>query len=164
MIAVALARKIPFCPLGSSVTAGYDLASGDGDRTDGKLRTFNQLYPLGHKYFGWADFVGRQNIRDLQAGWEVPAGKAKASVVYHWFDLDEQGDALYNAAGAIQRGGSDTASGDVGDELDLLVTLPVDHHLTVSAGWSKFFAGRFLSDTGAAEDVDFLYSTVQLTF
>ncbi|MFO1520953.1 MAG: alginate export family protein [Kiritimatiellia bacterium] len=164
MVAVALSRKIPFCPLGSSITAGYDLASGDGDKTDGELNTFNQLYPLGHKYFGWADFVGRQNIRDLQAGWEVPAGKAKASVVYHWFDLDEKGDALYNAAGAIQRAGSDTASGDVGDELDLLVTLPVDNHLTVSAGWSKFFAGRFLSDTGAHEDVDFLYSTVQLTF
>ena len=164
MVAVALARKIPFCPLGSTLTAGYDLASGDGDKTDGELGTFNQLYPLGHKYFGWADFVGRQNIQDLQAGLDIPVGKAKASVVHHWFNLDEKGDALYNAAGGIQRAGSAGACDEVGHELDLLVAWPVDQHLHLSAGWSRFFAGEFLSDTGAAEDVDFLYSTVQVTF
>ena len=164
MVAVALARKIPFCPLGSTLTAGYDLASGDGDKTDGELGTFNQLYPLGHKYFGWADFVGRQNIQDLQAGLDIPVGKAKASVVHHWFSLDEKGDALYNAAGGIQRAGSAGACDEVGHELDLLVAWPVDQHLHLSAGWSRFFAGEFLSDTGAAEDVDFLYSTVQVTF
>lgn len=164
MVAVGLARKIPFCPLGSSLTAGYDLASGDGDRTDGELGTFNQLYPLGHKYFGWADFVGRQNIQNLQVGLDIPVGKAKASVVHHWFTLEEKGDALYNAAGAVQRAGNPAADDDAGSELDLLVNWPVDGHLNLSAGWSRFFAGDFLSDTGAAEDVDVLYSTVQLTF
>ena len=164
MIAVGLARKVPFCPLGSTLTAGYDLASGDGDKTDGELGTFNQLYPLGHKYFGWADFVGRQNIQNLQVGLDIPVGKAKASVAHHWFTLDEKGDALYNAGGAIQRAGSATADDEAGRELDLLVNWPLDSHLNLSAGWSRFFAGEFLSDTGAAEDVDFLYSTVQLTF
>ena len=42
-----------------------DIASGDDDPTDGDLETFNQLFPLGHAYFGYIDVIGRQNIIDV---------------------------------------------------------------------------------------------------
>ena len=40
---------------------GYEMGSGDRD-TGGDVNTFNQLYPLGHAYFGYIDIVGRQNV------------------------------------------------------------------------------------------------------
>lgn len=47
------------------VWAWYDFASGDSDPTDGEIGAFNQLFPLGHKYFGFLDLMARQNIHDL---------------------------------------------------------------------------------------------------
>ncbi len=44
---------------------GFDWASGDQDPADGEVNTFNQLFPLGHAYFGFIDIVGRQNVMDL---------------------------------------------------------------------------------------------------
>src|SRR5262249_4941785 len=44
----------------------YDYATGDPHPGIGSLhRTFNQLFPFAHYYFGYIDVVGRQNIGDL---------------------------------------------------------------------------------------------------
>ena len=40
----------------------YDWASGNRDPADSVHGTFNLMFPLGHKYLGWMDLVGRQNI------------------------------------------------------------------------------------------------------
>ncbi len=46
----------------------YDIASGDPDPGNNSVhRTFNQLFPFGHYYFGMTDLVGRQNINDIHA-------------------------------------------------------------------------------------------------
>ena len=46
--------------------AYYDWASGNDDPSDtSEVNTFNQYYPLGHKYFGFMDIIGRQNIEDV---------------------------------------------------------------------------------------------------
>ena len=39
--------------------------------------TFNQLFPLGHAYFGYIDVIGRQNIIDLHPGVELTLLKDK---------------------------------------------------------------------------------------
>ena len=35
---------------------------GDSDPLDGTAGTFNQLFPLAHKYLGHADVLARQNL------------------------------------------------------------------------------------------------------
>lgn len=40
-------KSLPYSP---KISVAYDRASGDGDETDGKTRTFNQLFPLAHAY------------------------------------------------------------------------------------------------------------------
>src|SRR5207249_1491558 len=49
--------------------AYYDYASGTHHpaAAGNAPRTFNQLFPFGHYYFGFADLVGRQNINDIAA-------------------------------------------------------------------------------------------------
>lgn len=147
------------------VALGFDAASGDRNPADGDLNTFNQLYPLGHAYFGFIDAIGRQNIIDLHPSLTLDLAKGVTfRADYHLFWRQSDDDAAYNAGGGILRadGGSDERF--IGSEIDLLLTWQVDRHLQLSAGYSHLFAGSFIEDTGPSEDIDFVYTAVQYTF
>jgi hypothetical protein len=144
----------------------FDRASGDSNPADDERGTFHQLFPLGHKYFGFADLVARQNIED----WNFlvtakPCERISLLAWWHIFHLDEARDALYNAAGSKIR---NTAGGDfgrdVGQELDLTVQLQLNSHADILFGYSHFFAGDFIADTGSNDDADFFYSTFTFKF
>jgi hypothetical protein len=159
------------CPLKPRTFIGFDLATGDRDANDGKLNTFNQLFPLGHAYFGYIDTIGRQNIVDLHPGVDLTllenasyAKKVTLRAEYHLFWRQNASDALYNAGGAPIRpaGGSDERF--VGSEIDLLLNWQVDRHTLIYIGYSHFFPGDFLSDTGPSGDIDFIYAAAQFTF
>ncbi len=83
-----------------------DYATGDPDPGGpGLSRTFNQLFAFGHYYLGLQDFVGRQNINDLNVQASIqPTRWLTGLFQYHHFTLAQPRDALYNAAG-----GSDPA-------------------------------------------------------
>jgi hypothetical protein len=159
-----LGYKIPQCPSRPRVWVGFDYASGD-ESTGGDVQTFNQLFPLGHKYLGYMDFVGRQNIVDLNTGVGVkPMDKLGVNVAGHYFWRAETSDALYNAGGGVVRGGAAGTSRHVGAEIDLTVTYQVDRHTNLLAGYSHFFASTFIEQTGSSEDMDFTYLQLQYNF
>jgi hypothetical protein len=148
----------------------YDWASGDSDPADGERGTFNQQFPLGHKYFGFMDLVARQNIED----WNVlftakPCDKVTLLAWWHIFHLEESRDSLYNAAGGAIRTDPTGASGtDVGQELDITVQVQLNLHTDILFGYSHFFAGDYISDsaTGAqvGDDADFFYTQFSFKF
>lgn len=141
---------------------GLDMASGD-DNVGGDVGTFHQLYPLGHAYFGYIDAIGRQNILDASLGgrWSLDADTS-CSLGYHWFRLMERDDALYNAGGAAYRTGF--TSREVGSEIDLTLDRRLGKHLRAYAGYSHFFPGAAIAQSGPAEDVDFVYVGASFTF
>lgn len=144
---------------------GFDAASGDDDPADGDAGTFNQLFPLGHAYFGYIDLIGRQNIIDLHPGLQLtPIERVTFRADYHLFWRQSDDDAAYNAAGGVLRADSGSDERYIGSELDLLVNWRVDRHLIVYAGYSHFFTGEFLDDTGPSDDIDFVYAGLQYTF
>lgn len=147
------------------IGAGFDWASGDEDPRDGKVGTFDQLFPLGHAYFGYLDLVGRQNITAVNvnlSAWPVEK-KVKAAMAYHTFWLNARQDALYNAGGAATRRDPLGASGtEVGHELDLTVTWTIDVHQSLLVGYSHFWDSDFIINTGKSEDPDLFY--VQYAF
>lgn len=144
---------------------GLDYASGDDDGPGGDQGTFHQLFPTGHLWFGWIDVVGRQNLAAGRLTLSAkPWDKITVRGDLHAFWRAQEEDALYNAAGAVQRapGGSDELY--VGSELDLVVTWAAQRHLVFEGGYGHFFAGDFLEETGPSEDIDFLYLSATLTF
>ncbi|MGI0148446.1 MAG: alginate export family protein [Thermoplasmata archaeon] len=150
--------EIPWQP---RLGVGLDWASGDKNPFDRKVQTFDQLYPSGHKYFGYIDLIGRQNITDAYAN--VMAGsitdKVKTEMWYHVFWLDSDTDAFYNAAGAPGRRDRFGHSGtELGQELDVTVTWTVDAHSSFLVGYSHFWDGTFIRRTGPDADVDFYYA------
>lgn len=141
-----------------------DYASGD-DKTGGNVHTFNQLFPLGHAYFGYIDTVGRQNIIDVNPSISVqPFKKLVASLEGHLFWRADTRDALYNANGNVVRAGSAGSSSEIGSEIDLLFKYQFDRHLMGLLGYSHFFAGDFISESGPSKDINFAYLALQYTF
>jgi hypothetical protein len=146
---------------------GFDWADGDASTIDGKVGTFDQLFPLGHAYFGYLDLIGRQNINaarvDLSA-WPVE-NKVKTAIAYHAFWLNEERDALYNAGGGGGRRDPTGRSGkEVGQELDLTLLWRLGTHSSVLLGYSHFWDNDFIANTGPSEDPDLFYVQYKLTF
>ena len=44
----------------------FNYGSGDDDPQDGAHGTFDQLYPLGHAYYGYIDPFALQNLRNTE--------------------------------------------------------------------------------------------------
>ncbi len=128
----------------------FDYASGTNNPGAGSESTFNELFPFGHYYLGWADLVGRRNIFDANAHlWFYPANWITVWAAYHHFWLATPKDALYNAAGVpIRRDATGKAGSDVGHEIDLIVNFTMSKHQNVLVSFDQFWGGRFVRDTG----------------
>ncbi len=147
------------------LTLGFDYASGDEDPLDDRAGTFDQLFPLGHVYFGYIDAIGRQNIIDTAGtlGFWPVRDRVSVKVDLHWFRLADPDDAVYDAGGrTVQPGRS--GSTDVGRELDLTVVWRTERRTTVSGGFSRLSPGTVLGRTGSGAAITFLYTQVRYDF
>ncbi|MEO8440518.1 MAG: alginate export family protein [Spartobacteria bacterium] len=152
-------------PLVPRLWLGFDYASGD-DSAGGDVGTFNQLFPLGHAFFGYIDEIGRQNIVDIHPGVSVKCASDKLTMraESHFFWRAEAADALYNAGGGVVRRGAPGTSKDVGTELDFVANYRFNRHFDVEAGYSHFFPGTFIKQTGPDSDINFFYFQTQFYF
>ena len=144
----------------------YDYGSGDGNAKDGKVNTFQNLYPTNHLYYGYMDVFSWQNIHDINASFKIsPCKTVTAKLDYHMFWLADTNDAWYRANGvATVRPITPGADSFAGSELDLTVTYAPKKWLSFQVGYSHFFAGSYLKDTGASSDADFAYTQMTIKF
>ncbi len=143
---------------------GFDYASGD-NTVGGNVETFNQLFPLGHAYLGFIDLIGRQNIIDFSQGIAL---KLLSHAVFkadsHVFWRASHQDALYNPGSGTVRTGNSGSSSFVGNEIDLTLKYTFSRYLNTLFGYSHFFAGDFVSESGKDDGIDFIYAQAQYTF
>ena len=149
--------------------AEYNFASGDSDPLDREVETFQNLFPTNHKFYGYADFFSWQNIHDAALSLKAqPHKKVAAQVDYHAFWLATTDDSWYRANGVATvrplTPAARAADNYAGSEIDFTVTWNVRKELAVQAGYSHFFAGSYLSDTGASDDANFGYVQASVTF
>ncbi len=143
----------------------YNHGSGDSDPRDGKIETFDNLFPTNHMHYGYMDFFSLRNLDNLKLGLDAaPHASLKLIAAFHWFFLDTASGAWQNAGGGVVRPRTPGASQTVGQELDLLAKWKVMKHLELWLGYSHFFAGPYVEDTGAHDDADFLYVQSILNF
>jgi len=164
MLASQLGYSFPVLS-GSRVWLGFDLGSGDSDPSDNEVGTFNQLFPLGHAYLGFVDAIGRQNIADLNQGAAFQVTRrANVRVDSHFFWRVEDEDAVYNAGGGVLRAGNPLLPQRVGWELDWTLRFGINRHTVFTAGYSHFFPGPFIEESGPDNGIDFSYLAIQYTF
>lgn len=144
----------------------YNYATGDSNAADGHTNTFQNLFPTNHPFYGFMDLFAWQNIHNPAVRLSAePTEKVKVALDYHLFWLANTGDAWYRASQSpISRPITPGASSYAGSELDFTVVWKALKHLDVQAGYSHFFAGKYLDDTGAGSDADFAYLMTTLKF
>ena len=106
----------------------FNLGGGDDDATDGAHGTFDQLYPLGHAYYGYMDLFALQNLRNAEVTVEAALPRRTTlRVALQDFSLLSPGaDAWYNVGGAVvHQADNEAISSHVGNELDITVRLSV---------------------------------------
>jgi len=183
-VAVTAGYNVP-PPLldGAELRAGveYDYGSGDSDPTDGKRETFDPIYPFAHNFHGSADLFSWKNGQDLMVKGTVELPRWEDvnpiwfEAQYHWFWLAGERDGWFNAGlGQIRRDPAGDSGRFVGNELDLhlkytLVDLsapvaaaPGRHRVWIWLGYTRFFPGEFVEETGDSPDRDFVYAQVQV--
>lgn len=143
----------------------YALGSGDGNPADNTRKTFDNLFPTNHKFYGYMDRVSLQNIRNLKFSLAMRVkGKIRMGLDYHLFRVDKVEDALYAASRKPIRYGQKGFNPSVGEEIDFTLKIPLDKHWKILFGYSHFHAGPFLEKTGGGDDGDFVYVQSSVTF
>jgi hypothetical protein len=144
----------------------YSYGSGDGNPADGELHTFQNLYPTNHPPYGLMDTFSWQNMHNLALRLSAqPHARVKATLDLHAFWLDDTADAWYRANGTTTvRPRTPGARSYAGSEADFTVSAKISDHLQTLLGYSHFFAGSYLDDTGAGDDADFAYFMVTLSY
>jgi Alginate export len=148
---------------------GANIASG-GQR-DNPGNTFDQLFPSGHDRFGIIDAIGWQNIIDVHPGVILTLLENKPAVEslqllveYRQFWRESIQDAVYTSSGTVLRADGRSSARAIGGEIDLQVNWQLDRYLNFYAGYSRFFPGAFISETGPHNDVNFAYAAIIFRF
>ena len=136
-----------------------DHASGDDDPTDGDQGTFQTLFPTNHLYYGYMDMMAWMNMWDVRLSAGVsPCDKVTLGFDYHHLRLAETKGGWYAASGGQIRGPAAAGSGHhLGDEFDFTITYKPWKQFTVLAGFSQFFDGKYVRNTGGGGDAAFYY-------
>jgi hypothetical protein len=152
----------------------YDYASGDRNPNDGKSESFQNLFPSNHEKYGFMDEFGWRNIHDARVQVNVkPIKKLDLEFDYHAFWLADTHDFWYRSNGISTLrtktpDGRDVrtigASNFAGHEIDLTATYELNKFVKFQTGYSHFFAGAYLQDTGPADDADFGYFMTTFSF
>jgi hypothetical protein len=146
--------------------AQYNYATGDGNPNDGRSTTFQNLFPTNHKFYGYMDLFSWQNLHNPSLTLQLkPLEVLTLAVDYHLFWLATTNDAWYRANGLTRaRPITPSAGSFVGSELDLSATWNVTKWASLHGGYSVFFPGDYVRDTGPADVANFVYLQAQFKF
>lgn len=146
-------------------------ASGGGNAT--KNRTFDNLYPTNHKFYGSMDMLAWKNMNEFAFGADHALDK-KTDLKASWrtFSLRDPSDAWYGAGGAANKRPGGTfvdptgASGTkLGDEFNLEFVHRYSPTATFAGGFGVFNPGGFVKKVGGSSDRQvWTYLQVNLKF
>lgn len=151
-----LGRSFPTLPLAPDATLRFNVVSGDREAGDGRLGTFNALFPKG-KYFGELSPVGPTNIVSLnpRVGGDLGGGvSASLAGMAYW--RYSRGDGVYDIPGNLIRAAGDSRARFIGREVELTVAWQALPELELSTSLSAFAPGAFIRQTGPARTITML--------
>ncbi len=162
MCTCGLGRKLDMC-WSPTVWLYYDYASGN-DMDGGSFNRYNQLFPLAHKYLGFADFVARSNISSPNVLVTMaPNDKWKLLFWYYYIGAAVDGDIVPGVASAVPAGQQDPTSDDFLQELDIIAKRTLGPRSNILFGYSNVWAGSKVINP-IDSDANFFYCQWELNF
>ncbi|MEH6306247.1 alginate export family protein [Olivibacter sp. CPCC 100613] len=123
-----------------------DFISGDGTKDDGKLGTFNALYPNGG-YFGMNPQAGPANLLSIHPNlsWNpVEQVLLSFETVFSW--RQSLHDGIYLPDGTLRLSSSNSDSRYIGTAYISTVSWQISKFLSYNAGLQYFKTGDFIND------------------
>ncbi|MBD0400026.1 alginate export family protein [Flammeovirga sp. EKP202] len=144
----------------------FDYSSGDQNKGDGTLNTFNPLFPQVAQFFGEHGAMDRKNLTSFSANVDFTAfKKVKTRLTYWNFMRSSLNDAVYNTSNGILRSGASSAR-DLGDSFQISTIISINRHWEICATYNLWEPGQYFWDTqaGKAHTQHFFMITTQFTF
>lgn len=134
-------------PAGLRLGLKANIASGDAQANDGRIGTFNALYPR-LNYFSEAAAIAPANIMDLHLWIELSLAP-RASLNLGWNSLwrHRNADAVYLAPFVVTQ----VADSDrfIANQINAVGTWQINRDLDLRASWTRFWPGEGLRAVGA---------------
>lgn len=141
-----------------------DFASGDRDRLDPRLQSFNPLFP-GNSYSGAVGLLGPTNLTDLTPAVTMrPSRTLTLGFEAPTYWRTSTGDGVY---GTDQRLILPPGAGEgkyVGTNPSVIVVYQATRHLQFQGVVTRFLSGGFLDTTFVAKGFGFYSATAQYRF
>lgn len=161
-------------PVGRALKINIDGNLASGGQSSEHSKTFDNLYPTNHPFYGSADMVGWKNMQEIAIGaWYSFDQTGKVGFTFHRYWLFDDTDSWYGAGGGAnkQTGGTfgDPTGGsgnDIGSELNLELGRSFGKYGAVNAGLAWFFPGKFIKHQlgGSAKTQTWLYFSYGVKF
>lgn len=130
-------------------------ASGDADRDDAVLQTFNPLFPKA-RYFGELSPVGPLNILNIHPGIETDLrGGFTLGLAGLAYWRHRRGDGVYGVPGNVVRPADGHSARHIGNQAEVVLAWQAGP-LSLSASYSVFVPGGFIRATGPARTIHLL--------
>jgi hypothetical protein len=128
--------------------AQFNCASGDDNSRDGRVKTFDNLFPTNHQFYGIGDRMGWRNMREGTGGIGFPIRqKWRFATDYHFFWLATVQDALYFDNGSAFVRNPKATSRRVDDEIDITAAYQHNTHFSLLAGYAHLIPRAFLKQS-----------------
>lgn len=162
-----------------SVNAGYKFAdtklkpeiglkteviSGDAAPGDGKLQTFNPLFPRGG-YFGLVSLIGPSNLIDIHPSLMLDLSRRLSLCMdYDIFARYSRQDGIYGPNAAMIYSGKTSSKKLIGHQYSTYLEYVPNNFIYLRGEFTWFKSGAFLKEVGPGKDILFAATTVQFRF
>ena len=149
-----------------TIAIGVEEASGEHAATPARAEAFYTLYPAAHGHGGYADVIGRANVRELHAisTWDPTKALQLRGALYR-FDRLRTDDGIYTKQNTLFRAASGSTDRHAADEVDLTGIWKATRHVRVTFGGGIVAPGAFLKNTpGGAHTEHWGFAGTSFTF
>ncbi|MEM1131828.1 MAG: alginate export family protein [Pseudomonadota bacterium] len=163
-VAANVGLRLEGAPWKPEIMLSANIASGDSENGDGKLGTFDALFPRGN-YFSQAAILGPSNFTNINPSIRAfpdPDLELFANVNFHW-RLEEE-DGVYGPPFILFREPGDSDARFVNTSVTAGAKWQVTPNLQFAVIGTYSAPGRFIEETGPAENISYLEFTTNVTF
>lgn len=160
--------------LSKQAKAWLEINAASGGSDANNVRTFDNLLPTNHKFYGSMDLQSWRNMEEIAVGYDRQLdAKWNLRVHAHSFALRDPSDAWYGAGGGANVGAggafvdpTGNSGRDVGRELDIEFGYKHDARVSLSGGVGIFWPGGFVKarNGGAARTQIWSFLGVQFKY
>lgn len=141
-----------------------ELISGDRRAGDGKIQSFNPLFPRG-AYFGYAALIGPSNLFDLHPSWTIPLSPLfEVDIDYDIFWRYASADGIYNQDASLLYSAGDHHGEFIGHQISGNIEFTGRDHVFVRTEVTWFHAADYLDAVSAGKDIFFVGMTTRFRF